>query len=167
MTINYFAYGSNLSSHRLLQRLPRAEVSCVATLDCHELCWRKNGRDNSGKCDIAYTDKAEAVVYGVVYRMTHSEQAILDEIESAGYGYERRNISVTMLAGKIVDAFTYFALDIDHHKQPFHWYKEHVLRGAIEHEFPQAYIDGIRATVSIDDVDRERHHRELSIYIDE
>lgn len=167
MQLNYFAFGSNLSSARLLRRLPRARVACVAILDRHELCWRKNGRDNSGKCDLAFTDKPEDLVYGVVYQMTAAEQQTLDRIESAGYGYQRRDVSVITLTGDILEAFTYFALDIDHRKQPYRWYKEHVLRGALEHEFPADYIEGIRATPSIDDQDAARHARELSIYLEE
>ena len=165
MTINYFAYGSNLSSYRLLQRLPQAEVSCIATLDNHELSWRKNGADDSGKCDIEFTGNPEHVVYGVVYQMTLPEQEMLDEIESAGFGYERRDIIVATRQGNYIDAFTYFALDIVRHKQPYHWYREHVLRGAIEHDFPTEYIDRIRATATIDDQDQERHQREMSIYL--
>ena len=73
---------------------------------------------------------------------------------------------VMELDGEIIEAFTYFAIDIDHSQQPFHWYKEHVLRGALEHDFPEHYVESIRSTPSIDDHDRERHHRELSIYLD-
>lgn len=164
MKINYFAFGSNLSSPRLLQRLPQVTVSCVATFDQHRLCWRKNGGDRSGKCDMAFTGKLEDIVYGVVYRMTQADKRELDTIELAGYGYERRDVSVTTLAGESIEAFTYFALDIDHLQQPFHWYKEHVLRGAMEHALPPHYVEMIRAIPSIDDHDRERHSRELSIY---
>jgi len=32
MTIHYFAFGSNLSSRRLLARIPGASKNCVATL---------------------------------------------------------------------------------------------------------------------------------------
>ena len=112
MTTNYFAYGSNLSSYRLLQRLPQATVCGVATLVQHQLCWRKNGGDNSGKCDIAITGNPDDVVYGVVYRMTVAEQATLDEIESAGFGYERRDVSVISLAGGEIEAFTYYLYPI-------------------------------------------------------
>ena len=164
MKINYFAFGSNLSSPRLLHRLPQAEIGDVATLGRHRLCWRKNDQGQSGKCDIAFTGDTGDVVYGVVYQMTHSERLELDVIESNGFGYERKDVSVTTLAGDALEAFTYYAIDIDHEQQPFHWYKEHVLRGALEHDFPSHYIAQIRATPSIDDHDRERHRRELSIY---
>ena len=164
MKLNYFAFGSNLSSRRLLQRLPEVSVSCVATLSHHLLCWRKNDRGQSGKCDIAFTGSHTDIVYGVVYSMTHEERLHLDGIESAGFGYERKDVQVIAQSGDPLEAFTYFALDIDHLQQPFHWYKEHVLRGALEHDFPPHYVETIRAAASIDDHDADRHHRELSIY---
>jgi hypothetical protein len=164
--LNYFAYGSNLASARLLQRIPAATAAHVAILPEHQLCWRKNDHGRSGKCDIDPTGVTDHIVYGVIYRMSEADMFELDRYEIANYGYERREITVTALHDEVIEAFTYYALDIDHSQQPFHWYKEHVLRGALEHDFPLHYIDWIRATPSIDDHDRERHHRELSIYRD-
>ena len=164
MTLKYFAFGSNLASARLLQRIPAASVSCVATLSEHQLCWRKNDRGQSGKCDIDFTGDRDHLVYGVLYHMTHDEKLELDVYETAGFGYDHKTVEVTTLLGDSIEAFTYFALDIDHSQQPFHWYKEHVLRGALEHDFPLHYVEQIRATPSIDDHDPQRHQRELSIY---
>lgn len=162
--LNYFAFGSNLSVRRLRHRLPEISVHTVATLAGHQLCWRKNDSGQSGKCDIEITASTNDLVYGVVYHMTVEERRILDAIEGDGFGYERREVQVQSVAGDLLDAFTYYALDIDHRQQPFHWYKEHVLRGALEHAFPSHYVDFIRATPSIDDHDEERHRRELAIY---
>jgi hypothetical protein len=164
MKLNYFAFGSNLSSARLLQRIPDASVHSVATLTRHQLCWRKNDRGQSGKCDIDFTDHPDDIVYGVIYLMTHAEKLELDVYETAGFGYDHKHIEVTTIDGETIEAFTYYALDIDHDQQPFHWYKEHVVRGAEEHDFPGHYVEHIRATPSIDDHDSQRHHRELSIY---
>ena len=164
MKINYFAFGSNLSSHRLLQRLPEITVSCVATLSHHLLCWRKNDLGQSGKCDIDYTGDPEHQVYGVVYLMTRDEQLELDKHESEGFGYERKEIEVLNLEGETIKAFTYYALDILDGQKPYHWYKEHVLRGAVEHQFPEHYIETIRSTESIEDFDPDRIQREMAIY---
>ena len=166
MKINYFAFGSNLSSARLLQRLPYVTGSYVATLSHHRLCWRKNDRGQSGKCDIDFTDDPAHEVYGVVYQMTQEEQLELDKIESASFGYERKQIEVLTLDGKPIEAFTYYALDILDGQRPFHWYKEHVLRGALEHDFPTHYIESIRGADSKDDHDPDRMQRELAIYAD-
>ncbi len=164
--VNYFAFGSNLSSQRLLERIPAASKHCIANLDGHRLSWRKKGSDHSGKCDIEFTGNSEDSVYGVVYRMTHGEKLELDVYESAGIGYQRREIEVDAWHGEVIDVFTYYAIEIEHGRQPYHWYKEHVLRGAMEHGLPASYVEHIRATPSIDDHDAERHHQELSIYLD-
>ena len=166
MTLKYFAFGSNLASPRLLQRIPAASVHCVATFSEHQLCWRKNDRGQSGKCDIDYTGHPDHLVYGVVYHMSVADKLELDVYETSGFGYDHKSVEVASLRGDRIEAFTYYALDIDHRQQPFHWYKEHVLRGALEHDFPIHYVEQIRATQSIDDHDAERHHRELAIYQD-
>ncbi len=164
MKINYFAFGSNLSSPRLLQRIPLASKHCVATLHEHRLRWHKSGHDRSGKCDIDYTGDQQDLVYGVVYRMRHEDKLELDVYEGVGRGYERRQINVIAGQGESIEAFTYYATAIDHLLQPYHWYKEHVLRGALEHDLPRHYVEHIRAVESKHDHDDERHFRELSIY---
>jgi len=47
---------------------------------------------------------------------------------------------------------------------PYHWYKSHVLRGAIEHQLPADYISLIEATRSKRDPDYIRSEQELAIY---
>ncbi len=164
MFIDYFAFGSNLSSPRLLQRIPRASVRCIASLQGHRLHWHKNGRDRSGKCDMHPSGHPGDQVYGVIYRMSHADQLELDAYEGEGRGYQRRQIHVTASHGELMPVFTYFATDVNHRLQPFHWYKEHVLRGAVEHGLPRHYVAHIRSVESKPDHDSERHLRELSIY---
>jgi len=166
MNIHYFAYGSNLATHRLLQRLPEAELHQVATLNRHRLVWHKNDKGQSGKCDIQTTDDNADQVYGVVYMISQTDRETLDYIEGHGFGYLSKHIDVMTLTGEPLQALTYYAIDIDVVQQPYHWYKEHVLRGAREHAFPTDYIAMIEAQESIHDHDEERVQRELAIYLD-
>ncbi len=162
----YFAFGSNLSSRRLQQRLPEISIAGVAVLAQHQLCWHKNDQGQSGKCDIKYTATAADQVYGVIYMMTAAERDALDGYESEGVGYRRKQVTVVNPNAETIEAFTYFALEIDDTQLPYHWYKEHVFRGAIEHGFPDDYSRRIRNARSIDDPDSDRQQRELAIYKD-
>ena len=164
MTIHYFAYGSNLATHRLLERIPEAQVHKVAVLKGHQLCFHKNDSGQSGKCDIKMTENHNDIVYGVIYLISQDGQKTLDYYEGHGFGYLSKTIEITTLDGDRLDALTYYAIDIDEVQQPYHWYKEHVLRGAREHDFPAHYIEQIEQQASIDDVDVERVRRELAIY---
>ncbi len=164
MTIHYFAYGSNLATPRLLQRIPDARLHKVATLSAHRLCFHKNDSGQSGKCDIESTENHQDVVYGVIYLISQEEREILDYYEGHGFGYLSKTVEITTLDGDIIEALTYYAIDIDVVQQPYHWYKEHVLRGAREHDFPIEYIAMIEAQESIDDTDAKRVQRELKIY---
>lgn len=166
MTIRYFAYGSNLATHRLLQRVPQAKLHDVAILRQHRLCFHKNDKGQSGKCDIQLTDDRNDIVYGVVYLISQDDKQTLDYYEGHGFGYLSKTIEITTLDGESIDALTYYAIDIDIIQRPYHWYKEHVLRGAREHGFPEEYIAMIEAQESIEDVDKERIQRELTIYED-
>jgi hypothetical protein len=63
-----------------------------------------------------------------------------------------------------LEAFTYYATNIDPDLKPLDWYKEHVIRGARENELPIEYIRTIEAVDFVEDSDVERHDEELSIY---
>jgi hypothetical protein len=160
----YFAYGSNMSSRRLWQRLGSARAVAVARLPRHRLCWHKQGRDGSGKCDAAHTGDPGHAVLGVLYDVAAAQRALLDCVEGVGAGYEAIDVGLLLDTGSSVAAFTYRATLIDADTLPFHWYKTHVLRGAREHGLPEEYIARLEAVPSRDDPDRERQRRELLIY---
>ncbi len=160
----YFSFGSNMSEKRLFQRI-RAEKIGVAELTEHVLCFHKTSElDGSAKCDIVKTGNSRDVVLGVVYHIEESQKPILDTFEGLGFGYDIKNVSVT-IGDKSYNAFTYYATSIDPSLKPYKWYKKHVLQGAIENCMPSAYIKSIEEVDALSDTDTERRERELSIYV--
>jgi len=160
----YFAYGSNMSTPRLVSRVASARAVAVAHLPAHALQFHKRGRDGSAKCDAAFTGSASDGVHGVVFEIAVSEKPLLDEKEGLGDGYDEKVVMVKDAAGECYRALTYYATHIDASLRPFHWYKEHVLRGALEHGLLDEYIAAIHAIESIPDPAPGKHDSELSIY---
>ena len=160
----YFAYGSNMSPKRLLQRVPSAVVIGVAILPGHRLAFHKVGRDGSAKCDAALTNAAADRVHGVIYRIDSGHKLGLDAREGLGCGYEQKTVEVQLRDHRQSSAFLYYATHIDASLRPFTWYREHVLRGAREHALPGHYIAAIHAVDAVDDPDPERHKLETAIY---
>lgn len=160
----YFAYGSNLSSARMGARVPAAALVARAELREHRLLFHKIGRDGSAKCDACFTGAAADAVLGVVYRLPAADSNVLDRIEGLGSGYARKQVAVVSFAGAILEAFTYCATRTASGLQPFHWYREHVLRGTLEHGLPAQYIASIEAVSPTDDPGRMRAQREISVH---
>lgn len=162
--LNYFAYGSNMSVPRLTARIGSARKLGVARLAHHALRFHKSGRDGSAKCDIHETGDPLDEVYGVVFEVSEADSLLLDEYEGRGNGYEVKTVSVSLAGDGEVQAFTYFATDVDAGLRPYHWYKAHVLNGAVEHDLPQAYTEAIHAVEAVDDSNHVRHAAEMAIY---
>ncbi len=161
----YFAYGSNMSIRRLCQRVPSARLVSVARLENHELRFHKKGfRDGSGKCDAYATGNTEHTVIGVVFDISIEEKNDLDRVEGLGAGYEAKTVQVASSTGEAILATTYYATHIDFTLQPFHWYKEHVMRGVREHSLPESYAQTISGVESIVDPDSHRHAIEMAMY---
>lgn len=160
-TFLYFAYGSNMLFSRLRERCSSAELVGVAELLDHELRWHKrSSKDNSGKCDVvACLGKR---VIGVLYRIEYSDREDLDRAEGLGRGYEEIEAHV-LHDGNNVIAKAYQATTTDESLTPYGWYKALVIAGAQENGLPQDYVEQLKLVVSIDDPNRTRHHRELSL----
>jgi gamma-glutamylcyclotransferase (GGCT)/AIG2-like uncharacterized protein YtfP len=154
-----------MSSRRFLARIPCAERVGTGIVKNHILRFHKISQiDGSGKCDMYKTDDSSNSVSGVIYRVSVEDKKRLDTIEGLGTGYHREVVEVLLTTGETEQAFVYLAITIDPKLQPFQWYKEHVLQGALENQLPLGYIEEIRRVVSIADTDIERHQREMSIY---
>ena len=150
-----FAYGSNLPKARIQARCPSARALGVAELWGHELRWHKKSRDGSGKCDIVACADGTASVYGVLYEIAAGEKSKLDQAEGLGAGYKEMDITVVH-DGQSRTVKAYVATNIGPALQPYTWYRDLVLAGAVEHALPAAYIENLRAVVAIDDPNRER-----------
>lgn len=163
--MHYFSYGSNMSIKRLLGRLPSAKKVDNGILEKHELKFHKVSRkDGSAKCDASETGKSEHLLYGVVFHISKDEKPELDIEEGLGYGYEQKDVKIILNDGSTIEAFTYYATNIDPELKPLDWYREHVLRGARENELPIEYIHSIEILEFDEDSDAERRDKELSIY---
>lgn len=163
--MNYFAYGSNMSLARLSARIPSVRRIGVGSLAGYTIVFHKAAEsDGSAKCDAFFTGDPSQEVLGVVYEMDPKDKNRLDIIEGVGYGYENRCVTVGLRDGSAVTAWVYCATSIDTSLLPFDWYREHVVRGAIENGLPENYISRIRAVETMRDPDAERAARELSIY---
>jgi gamma-glutamylcyclotransferase (GGCT)/AIG2-like uncharacterized protein YtfP len=160
----YFAYGSNMSTARLRERIGSVRRVAVARLTAHALRFHKRGRDGTAKCDACYTGERNDTVYGVVFGIPAHARSRLDAFEGAGNGYEPEQVTVTALGGSTLRALTYRATHIDTGLLPLHWYHEHVLRGALEHGLPPEYIDAIRRISVLEDPDQGRAARELALH---
>ncbi len=152
-----------MSSERILQRVPSAEFIAVSTLSMHELRFHKSGKDGSAKCDAFETDDQSSIVIGVVFKISEPEKLELDRVEGLGKGYEEKIVVVNSTDGEEMKAATYYATDINPAHKPYHWYKEHVVRGANENGLPAYYVEKITSIKSITDPKPERHELEMAI----
>ncbi len=148
----YLAYGSNLHPLRLAGRIPAVFIGAVE-LPGHRLAFHKISPDGSGKCCLTDTGAAADSIHGALYAMRPEHKPALDEFEHGYYA-----AAVEMRCRQPYTCFTYFAQRqyIDPSAQPFHWYKQLVVRGAECLNFPAAYIAAIDAVQSTPDPDHKR-----------
>jgi gamma-glutamylcyclotransferase (GGCT)/AIG2-like uncharacterized protein YtfP len=163
--MKYFAYGSNMCSGRLRDRVP-CEFVAIATLAGHRLRFHKlSKKDGSSKGDAFHTGVAMDRVCGVVYDIPASKKQVLDGFEGLGYGYEASAVVVTLQTGAKLAAHTYVADPkfIREGLAPYSWYKAYVHAGAVEHGLPREYIaEFIEPVVAKADPDNERHAEETA-----
>lgn len=130
----YFAYGSNLHSPRLVERVGPVSHEGAARLAGHRLSFRKRGRDGSGKA--CFEAAAGESLWGALYRLSAAQFALLDGFEP---GYRRITVSLTCARGTAIDAETYRAEAFTDDPTPYDWYLALMRRGACEHALPKPW----------------------------
>ena len=149
--VRYFAYGSNMLTDRLRERVPSATPIGIGRLMGHALRWdKRSGRDRSGKCDAEATGRQDDVVWGVLFEFDPDEKLALDRAEGLGVGYMDKTVQVLTDAGPVT-ALMYYATDKDPSLRPYHWYKALVIAGAREHGLPAGYRSRLELVVTVSD----------------
>ncbi len=160
----YFAYGSNMSSARLIARTPSAKAVATACLPEYTMGYTKLGVDASGKCGINPSNNSEDRVYGVLFKIHRAEKDELDAFEGLGLVYTDLEVTVYDQNNEPKQAITYVPLSEDKGLLPWDWYKHHVVSGAYEFDLPQEYIKQLEAVEAMPDSNQARKDRELEIY---
>ncbi len=156
----YFAYGSNMLLERLQTRVRSAKKLGVAYLAKHTLSFHKQSVDGSGKCDAFYTGQDADGVYGVIYRIDDTERERLSLAEGKGYCLHTRFVTKQRKKWRVC-VFLAESQSIRENLQPYSWYKELVLLGAIQNQLPKDYIERLKALEATEDPDRLRTETNL------
>lgn len=149
--MQYAAYGSNLHPRRLRDRITSARLLGTCHLAGWSLRFHKRSRDESGKCNIV--DSGEGV-YVAIYEISDEDKLTLNKIEGLGTGYDEGTLNVPGFDHCVI----YFASDthIDDALAPYDWYREMVLVGCRELEFPESYIAMIKGIQVLQDPNVKR-----------
>lgn len=139
----YFAYGSNMCSAQMRERIPNAEKIGVGRLTDYALVWDKQSKkDGSAKANIVERKGAE--VWGVVYRLSSDDLRRLDGYEG---GYERLNVTILLQDGTLLEVATYMSEQRQKDILPTREYWQRMVRGAEEHRLPADYIATLKSVV--------------------
>jgi hypothetical protein len=130
----YFAYGSNLASRRMRDRVPGARARGRARLAGWRLVADKPGRDGSAKLNVV-PDPA-GLVWGALWEISPPDLAHLDRHEG---GYARLAVTVDSDAGAVA-ATTYASTLRGAQPGLERGYKDFVLEGAREHDLPPEWV---------------------------
>lgn len=144
-TFLYFAYGSNMDIQQIKERCADAEIVGSGHLPGYALCFPRMSVKR--KCGVSSVEPfAGGEVWGVVYRLTATDLALLDRNEGYQSGrdrhlnsYTRLPVTVTM-NGVATEMQTYFAEPQSGTFLPSAAYLQHLRDGARHHGLPDSYL---------------------------
>lgn len=151
--MRYFAYGSNLNfgdlskwCKRKKEKFPQLLNPRVVILENFKLDFTKySGSRNGGVADIVYSKND--IVYGVVFDVSESDLKIIDRKEGAPNFYKQRKVKVKLLKGEVLDddVVTYEVDDKEDFVSPTKDYVDIIIKGAIDFDLPQIWIDKLKS----------------------
>lgn len=135
MVARYFAFGSNMSSARMTERIASAKSRGRGRLDEWGLVCNKAGLDGTAKANIE--PRPGDVVWGVIYELDADELERLDAIEG---GYRRVMVTVADEADHPRRCWTYTSGRLTSDERLLDWYRALIVTGATEHGLPRSYV---------------------------
>lgn len=152
-----FSYGSNLLFERIKERIVSVEIVSRYNLQGYRLTFNKASEDGSVKANIEESPDPEDSVWGIIHKFDRKEKFILDWHETLGYGYQLICFQVK-LNGNTETVHTYIVNEsrFKRNGRPYSWYLKLVIAGAIQNQFPEAYINKIKAIGSVSDRNADR-----------
>ena len=100
MSVEYFAYGSNIAEDVMAGISPRHRCLGVASLPGFRMAFtRRSVRTGTGVADVV--PDAESTVWGVLYEIDDGDIAALDRKEGNGWAYVRQPVVVRLGADDV------------------------------------------------------------------
>lgn len=140
----YFAYGSNMKTERLVDRVGKVKIVGKSLIEGYGLDFNKLGDNRSGKANIHI--KEDSLVEGVLFDLTEEQIEKLDRNEGVNKHYMRCAKDIK-LDGKTVVAEVYFANEnkLQNGLEPTCDYLQYLLDGAKEHDLGIEYKNFIES----------------------
>ncbi len=107
--MKYFAYGSNMSEKRMIDRGLIPSGKQVAYLDNYEFLINKRSYKDPkvGYANVA--EKKDSVVEGILYEVRDKEIEMLDRFEGYPSHYDRKILNLRLSNGVFVEGVVYIA----------------------------------------------------------
>lgn len=138
--MNYFAYGSNLSTQYLREYCPSATFVRRADLPNFRIEFRRFSTDMQGGISSIVEAPGE-LVHGVIFHVDKAEIEALDVLEDVPKGLYRRDTFLVLdEAGQWHHADLYRVVDPKGSYTPAKQYVDLMIEGAKEHNLDPAYI---------------------------
>ncbi|XP_053214026.1 gamma-glutamylcyclotransferase-like [Panonychus citri] len=164
-TIRYFCYGSNLLSDRIRVKLKGSIKISIGILSDYKLTF--SGHSNLWKGATADVIPSEgSQVIGIIWSITYKD---LEQLNLQEKGYKLIAITVESEEdNQLIECITYVQTEEEKVRGrtilgsmdgiPTIVYKEVIVRGAIEHNLPEDYIEMIKSFDAKEEKDCELAH---------
>ncbi|CAG0896188.1 unnamed protein product [Cyprideis torosa] len=140
----YFAFGSNLYSHRVRLNNPSAEFVAVGRIQGYRLGFIEYAGGWKGGVATIISSKG-STVWGVIWSLLNADRSSLDSQEGL-YNPIYVDVTAKLRVGQeeVVRCLTYQYPEPFEETLPSVHYKNTIIAGAIEHKLPAAYIEQLR-----------------------
>jgi hypothetical protein len=135
----YFAYGSNMKTSRIKERVGKVDVRGSAKLEDYRIAFNKTSTDRTGKTNIARRKGSE--VWGVVFGLTQEQ---FDKLASFERGYKVESLSVRC-GNETPEVKSFIAEETTSGLRPSREYLDYLIGGAREHGLPDDYVKLLEA----------------------
>lgn len=153
----YFAYGSNLLTHRLIARVPHAKFVATGKMPGWRFAFNLRSFDGSAKANAIKTGSSQDILYGAIYELDDAGKALLDQFEDLGGAYGIEHVIADTERGRS-EVFLYVGRPdrLAESLPPYDWYLALILAGARQHNLPIDFVRKLETFQPLQDHDSDR-----------
>lgn len=142
------AYGSNLSTQRLEQRVGQPLDATIGLIEGYDLIFNKAGANENTYANTRYSG-LQAACPAVAYKLTPAQAKILDTFEGVPTHYRRVAMPFTTASGvELVQSYLTHPDKLVAEKRPKDNYLHHIQQGYREHGLEEAHLEQALARVT-------------------
>ena len=158
-----FAYAANMNVDEFAKTVPSAKKISIGKLPGYNFVFNKTADDQSSKANIAKSDDANAVIWGVLITLDDNERGSFFNADAWSSDFKLETVTCFDINEQTYQAEVFIAQPhaVNNYLLPYDWYHKRIINLAKNAGLPDDYVTRLSLLPFKNDPDKARRQKRL------